>query len=161
MDNLRLAVIIFLLLMNPGCRTHDEEKLLAEQATSAQRFSKQIQAMKVIASMSDQNENTQSVLYGNDSAYENARSRLGAAGEPVFILVKLKSQEDASWFGGIIPSKILSLEVLEHDSNGASGSGFKYSLYKGKNLEIEKNVSDAAIDERKHFISSIKASVMP
>ncbi|KAI9451718.1 hypothetical protein F5148DRAFT_1289976 [Russula earlei] len=75
-----------------------------------------------------------SILYGNEIAVAYARSGgkgLAYPGGSVLSLVTWEQQEDKHWFGGNIPKKIQSVEMVAFDS----AASLKYTDYVGAPLQ--------------------------
>jgi hypothetical protein len=72
----------------------------------------------VITTMADKKNKTMSTLYGNDIAYQYARTQKGTdyPANAQLRLVTWNQQEDDRWFGANIPAKIKSIEVVKGDS---------------------------------------------
>jgi len=157
MEKIRMGILLFLLLTNHGCRRQDEIEMQPVKQNAANRFLKEIEKMKVITSSSDINNKTQSILYGNPEALENARANSNLKSGAVLMLFTWKSKGDAEWFGGVVPAEISSLEVVENDA----GDNYRYSRYQGKDLFAVQNLNKEFLAKRKTFILNQKAAVMP
>ena len=157
MDKIRMGIILFLLLTSHGCRRQDEVGVKSVKDSAAQIFIKQIANMSVITSLSNQKKKTQSVLYGNEAALENARRQSSPREGGMLFLLSWNSKSDAEWFGGIVPADVISLEVVQ----GTVGDEYQHSRFLGKDLQADRNTSIALREERKSFIITQKAAVMP
>lgn len=159
MENIKIALVLLLVLMSPGCRSNGDERSTSESIKTVDALNKKLRTLKVITSMSDEKHNTQSVLLGNDIALENAKLVSGRPGA-FLMLATWNSGPDKSWFGGIIPSDIKSLEILSVKNN-LGKLDFAYSLYEGRNLLKRLHIDKARILERAMYIIGRRASVMP
>lgn len=107
---------------------------------------------QMITSLIDKNKHQHSVLYGNEIAVQHARS--GAAGPypagAVLTLATWSQQDDARWFGALVPGKLQSVEVVK------AGPATSYESYQGADW---KKVSTAAPD-RVSYITQLRAAVI-
>jgi hypothetical protein len=112
---------------------------------------------KMITSWIDRTGGTMSSLFGNDVAATFARTN-GQGAYPagsVLSLVTWAQQEDARWFGGQIPAKPRSVEVV------TVGSTYSYKRYEGAPLRIVAQEDGASPGERAAYVLAQRAAVMP
>ncbi len=74
-----------------------------------------------------------SILYGNDIAFDYAKSHPGADYPENIVLYEVtwKQKPDEVWFGGHIPKDIYSVEKVSF-----TNSGSLYEKYEGKPLRL-------------------------
>jgi hypothetical protein len=112
---------------------------------------------KVITSWIDKGHGTMSSLIGNDAAVAFARTN-GQGNYPagsVLSVVTWEQQEDPRWFGGQIPAKPRSVEVV------TVGSTYSYKRYEGAPLRVVAQEDGAAPGERAAYVLAQRAAVMP
>jgi hypothetical protein len=103
-----------------------------------------------------------STLFGNDTAVEHARASMDHNYPPgsVLSLVTWQQQEDSRWFGGNIPAKPKSVELV---SIRTSEKGLPYSfyqIYEGSPLKQNATMSNQD-NPRIEYLLAIRAAVMP
>jgi hypothetical protein len=114
---------------------------------------------KVITSWINKKDHTMSTLFGNDVAVAYARTQ-GKSDYPagsVLSLVTWWWQEDPRWFGGNIPAKPRSVEVV----TVTEGNSYVYQLYEGSPLKQIANEESATPGESATHLLSQRAAVMP
>lgn len=112
---------------------------------------------KVITSWIDRKGGTMSSLLGNDIAVEYARTN-GKGGYPagsVLSAVTWSQQEDPRWFGGSIPAKPRSVEIVTVDE------AYSYKRYEGSPLQVVAQEKGIAPGERAAYLLAQRAAVMP
>jgi hypothetical protein len=118
---------------------------------------------RVVTSFIDKRHGAMSTLYGNDLAVTHARTSpqspypAGAA----LALVTWTQQEDRHWFGGRIPGKPQSLEIVTVNPTKAGKPTYSYQSYEGSPLTQIPLQDGPANQPRIDSILSQKASVMP
>ena len=113
--------------------------------------------MKPITSSIQPKDSTMSTLYGNDIAFDYAKSHPDAyyPENTVLYEVTWKQKPDEVWFGGNIPKDIYSVEKVSF-----TNSGSLYEKYEGKPLRlIAANNSEDAL--RKAVIINQRMAVSP
>jgi hypothetical protein len=117
---------------------------------------------KVISSWVSKQDATMSTMFGNDVAWQYARTNAemvyptGA----VLSVVTWSQQEDPRWFGGNIPKKLKAVEFVAVTERG----GFRYERYEGSPLKrvVTTNVEDLdAATKRGSYLLAQRAAVMP
>lgn len=91
----------------------------------------------VLSSFVNPVQHTMSTLYGNTLAIQHART-VGNVSYPagsILALVTWKQQPDPRWFGGNIPDRILSVEVVQIDP--VKPNTPVYRLYEGNPLRLQ------------------------
>jgi hypothetical protein len=106
-----------LLLAATGCSHHrpSERDLYNVDAALPAALPVQTLDWQVITSSVDREHHTMATLFGNDAAIRAARSAENPVQYPadaVLSEVTWLQQEDAHWFGGRIPQRFLSMEVV-------------------------------------------------
>jgi len=102
---------------------------------------------KVITTFINKKDSTMSTLYGNDIAVQNARVGQPYGAGAVVSLVTWLQRGDPHWFGGRIPGKLSSIEIMSF-----FGADSIFSI------QHQGGVSQAPPI---HYITDRKASVMP
>lgn len=112
---------------------------------------------KVITSWIDTRNATMSTLFGNDVAarYARTNAEMKYPVGSVLSLVTWSQQEDPRWFGGKIPAKPKSVEIV------AVGAAYSYQLYEGSPLKKVASVEGAAPNDRAAYLLAQRAAVMP
>lgn len=159
MENMKTLFILLLVLLNPGCRSGMDEKASDEMEKTTNKLMEQLAALNVISSISDEKNKSQSVLYGNGIGLKNAVVNASKPGA-VLILVSWRSKEDESWFGGIIPQEIKSVEILSSTVIDEK-LALNYAMYTDGKLQRQVQLGREKVLDREKFILSIKAAVMP
>jgi hypothetical protein len=114
---------------------------------------------RVITSWVDQRDATMSTMYGNDVAVQYARTSaerkypVGA----VLAVVTWGQQEDARWFGGRIPQRAKTVELVTVTGPGA----YSYQRYEGSPLKKVAGVDGADPAGRAAYLLAQRAAVMP
>ncbi len=112
---------------------------------------------KVITSFVNTKESTMSILYGNATAVQSARSGQSYAPGSVLSLVTWSQREDPHWFGARIPRGLNSVEQVVY----TQGSAPSYARYDGLSLAPQATPSDGDTQARIASITGRKASVLP
>jgi hypothetical protein len=112
---------------------------------------------KVITSWIDKQSGTMSTLLGNDVAIQHARTneKFNYPAGSVLSVVTWGQQEDPRWFGGSIPAKPRSVEVV------TVGDAYQYQRYEGAPLKRVANEEGTVPVERAAYLLSQRAAVMP
>jgi hypothetical protein len=120
---------------------------------------------RVITSSVDHAHGAMSTLYGNDAAIDHARTSPQTLYPPgaVLALVTWQQQEDRHWFGGRIPGKVQSVEIIRFGMPPPGQSPFDYELWTGSPLQraSENQAMWATENTRIEMITSLRAAVMP
>jgi hypothetical protein len=151
------AVVILLVLtgcsgsVNPrvATRLNDDAAVAIDGANPMQG--------KVITSWIDRNGGTMTSLFGNDAAVTFARTN-GQGAYPtgsMLSVVTWTQQEDQRWFGGQIPAKPRSVEVV------TVGNTYSYKRYEGVPLRVVAQEDGATPGERAAYLLAQRAAVMP
>jgi len=109
-----------------------------------------------ITSMVDTGTHTMSTLYGNELAVNCARSGVPYKPGSTLTLVTWTQREDPHWFGGRIPQRIASEEMVVYTAGGE----VDYRYYAGPGM-TRKVVPAGSSTDRVQYITSQKASVVP
>ncbi len=98
-----------------------------------------------------------STLYGNDVAtgYARRSAEFVYPAGSVLSVVTWGQQEDARWFGGNIPARPKSVEIV------TVGGAYSYRRYEGSPLRQVAQEDGAAPGERAAYLLSQRAAVMP
>ncbi len=112
---------------------------------------------KVITSWIDKQDKTMSTLFGNDIAIQHARTneKFNYPAGSVLSLVTWSQQEDPRWFGGNLPAKPRSVEVV------TVGGAYLYQRFEGSPLKSVATEEGAVPGERAAYLLSQRAAVMP
>lgn len=88
---------------------------------------------KVLSSGVNKKQHTMHTVYANDTAFTFAKSGLDSAwpANASVAVVTWEEQEDTHWFGGNMPDKIKSVELITIDSAHTPA----YALYEGSPLK--------------------------
>ena len=113
---------------------------------------------KVITSWFDRKIGTMSTLYGNDAAIQHARNAATAdyPDGSVLSLVTWKEQEDPRWFGGKIPQKPTSVEIVT-----VHGTPDHYVYQRFESSPLKKVDERSAPYDRAAYLLNQRAAVMP
>ncbi|HEV2483209.1 MAG TPA: cytochrome P460 family protein [Puia sp.] len=111
---------------------------------------------RFITSFVDTNTHTMSTLYGNEMAVNCARSGIPYKPGSTLTLVNWTQREDPHWFGGRIPQRIASEEMVLYTGGGE----VNYRYYAGPGM-TRKVVPAASSTDRVQYITAKKASVVP
>jgi hypothetical protein len=99
-------------------------------------------------------EHTASILYGNETAAQYARTKSDGnyPKGSILSLVTWKQMGDPRWFGANIPDSVLKVEVLKFDDS------LQYMCYTGKHMEESVNThADSAIQ----WMRSQRSVILP
>jgi hypothetical protein len=113
---------------------------------------------KVITSWINRQDSTMSTLFGNEVAWQYARtnSDMRYPARAVLSVVTWSQQEDPRWFGGNIPQKVKTVEVV----TVVTGPGrYLYQRYEG--FPLKRVVQSAAPNDRADYLLAQRAAVMP
>ncbi|MHC0443120.1 hypothetical protein [Flavobacterium sp. 3-210] len=116
--------------------------------------------LKVITTIINTNKNTTTVLYGNDLAFKKSalQNTIPAAGEK-YVLVTWSQQPNPDWYGGKIPYKLLSVDVVDILSTDNGGAKTDYKRYIGKDLKLSEDTLGKA--KQIDFILDQKQAILP
>jgi hypothetical protein len=112
---------------------------------------------KVITSWIDKQSGTMSTLFGNDVAagYARTSAEFRYPTGSVLSAVTWSQAEDPRWFGGSIPAKPQSVEIV------TVGGTYSYRRFEGSPLKQVAQEDGAAPGERAAYLLSQRAAVMP
>lgn len=117
----------------------------------------------LISSGVDPQHQTMYTLYGNGIAVNHARYHWQTPYPAGSLLSKIvwKQQPDPVWFGGNIPSSVVSIEVvrLRTDADGLPRAAYQH--YTGDGTGADAVISHQEAEQLAAEIMSIRASVMP
>lgn len=137
--------------VNPrvATRLNDDAALVLDGANPMQG--------KVITSWIDRKAGTMLSLLGNDVAIEHARTnaKFNYPAGSILSVITWQQQEDPRWFGGSIPAKPRSVEIV------TVGGAYLYRRYEGAPLKKVAEESAAVPGERAAYVLSQRAAVMP
>jgi hypothetical protein len=114
---------------------------------------------KVITSWVSKQDATMSTMFGNDVAWQYARTNaemMYPAGS-VLSVVTWSQQEDARWFGGNIPKNAKAVEFVTVTAPGT----YSYQRYEGSPLKKVASVEGVDPKDRAAYLVSQRAAVMP
>lgn len=106
-------------------------------------------------------ENTMSTLYGNSIAANYARLLQGNSypSNAVLYQVTWVQKPDSLWFGGKMPEKIKSIEIIRFNENTEDSTHLNYTYFSGSPLRKTVNPSDWEM--RTQYILDQKIAVTP
>jgi Cytochrome P460 len=118
---------------------------------------------KVITSMVDRSAGTMSTLYGNDAAVTYARSNSGHDYPPgsEVALVTWSQREDPRWYGAKIPAEAKMVEFVSVSASPDGKPVYSYQEYEGTPLQTGESQSSSTLSDRKEFLLSLRAAVLP
>ncbi|MBO9657412.1 MAG: hypothetical protein J7527_01170 [Chitinophagaceae bacterium] len=118
---------------------------------------------KLISSGIDSLHHTMYTLYGNEIAVNHARYHSETCYPAGSILSKIvwKQQPDPVWFGGNIPSSVVSIEVVRLRTNTDGLLQAAYQHYAGDGTGADAVISPEEAELLAAKIMSVRASVMP
>jgi hypothetical protein len=155
------CLLIVTLIGLAGCSERTNPRVATRVNTDAEpggEVSLSPLAGKVITSWVNKQDSTMSTLFGNEVAWQYARtnSDMQYPARAVLSVVTWSQQEDTRWFGGNIPQKVKSVEVV----SVVTGSGrYLYQRYEG--FPLKRVVQSADPNERADYLLSQRAAVMP
>jgi hypothetical protein len=142
-----------------GCSSENARVMtrLNDDARLAGELSSNPMQGKVITSWIDTRDGTMSTLFGNEVAarYARTNAEMKYPAGSVLSLVTWSQQEDPRWFGGRIPAKPKSVEIV------AVGAGYSYERYQGSPLKKVASVEGATPNDRAAYLLAQRAAVMP
>jgi hypothetical protein len=114
---------------------------------------------KVITSWINRQDATMSTLFGNDVAWQYARTHTETSypAGSVLSVVTWSQQEDPRWFGGSIPQRVKTVEVVTVTEPGA----YSYQRYEGLPLSKVASVEGSDPKDRATYLLAQRAAVMP
>ena len=118
---------------------------------------------KLISSGIDSRYHTMYTLYGNEIAVNHARYHSQTPYPAGSILSKIvwRQQPDPVWFGGNIPSSVVSIEVVRLRTNTNGLTQAAYQHYAGDGIGADAVISHQEAEQLAAEIMRIRASVMP
>ena len=152
-----------MLIFTAGCtrRMPTERDLLNVNAALPAGLPVHPLEWRVITSSIDREHHTMATLFGNDSAVTSARSATDSITYPAgshLALVTWMQRDDEHWFGGRIPQRFVSLEVITVAAGTGSKTAIKYERYGPDGRLLTGSDQDAA---REETILAERPSVMP
>ncbi len=111
---------------------------------------------RFITSSVDTTTHTISTLYGNDIAVNCARTGIPYKPGSTLTLVTWTQRDDPHWFGGRIPERIASEEMVVYTAGGE----VNYRYYAGPGMTRKVEPAGSSTD-RVQYITAQKASVVP
>jgi hypothetical protein len=114
---------------------------------------------KVITSWVSKQDATMSTMFGNDVAWQYARTNaemMYPAGA-VLSVVTWSQQEDPRWFGGNIPKNAKAVEFVSVTGPGT----YSYQRYEGSPLKKVASVEGPDPKDRAAYLLAQRAAVMP
>lgn len=159
----RMMAAVAALLFLAGCsrRTPTERDLFNVDAALPAGLPVHPLAWQVITSSIDREHHTMATLFGNDSAVTSARSATDSIAYPAgsqLALVTWTQRDDEHWFGGRIPQRFVSLEVVTVAAGTGGNTTKNYERYGLDGRLLTGSDQDAA---RKEAILAERASFMP
>ena len=114
---------------------------------------------KVITSWVNKQDATMSTMFGNDVAWQYARtnSEMMYPAGAVLSVVTWSQREDPRWFGGNIPKSAKAVEFVTVTAPGT----YSYQRYEGSPLKKVAGEEGAAPNDRAAYLLSQRAAVMP
>lgn len=159
--NRKIVAAAALLLATAGCehRRPAERDLYNVDAALPATVPVQPLDWQVITSSVDREHHTMATLFGNDVALRAARSGAEYPAGATLSEVTWLQQEDAHWFGGRIPQRFLSMEVVKVTTSAEGKPTASYEQFgpAGQRTNASRE-QDAA---RKQAIVRERASPMP
>lgn len=158
MKNYSLYLIFgFLLLIS--CQ-QNSKNVLNEEASIQQsnELRENPLLMNPITSSIQPKEKTMSTLYGNEVAFNYAKTNFNSnyPQNAVLYEVTWKQKSDELWFGANIPKEVVFVEKITFPDKGVS----IYEMFQGKALKKTK-MNDKTDDQRKNLILSQRMAVSP
>jgi hypothetical protein len=159
----RMMATIAALLFIAGClqRTPTERDLFNVDAALPAGLPVAPLEWRVITSSIDREHRTMATLFGNDAAVTSARSAAGAVTYPVgsqLALVTWVQRDDEHWFGGRIPQRFVSMELVRVAAGSDGKTTATYQRFGADGRSANSSGQDAA---RKDLILMERASFMP
>lgn len=158
MKNYSLYLIFgFLLLIS--CQ-QNSKNVLNEEASIQQsdELKENPLLMNPITSSIQPKEKTMSTLYGNDIAFNYAKTNFKSnyPQNAVLYEVTWKQKSDELWFGANIPKEVVSVEKITFLDKGVN----VYEIFQGKALKKAK-MNDKTDDQRRKLVLSQRMAVSP
>jgi hypothetical protein len=155
----RVYVMGALLPLLAGCSGAVNPRVatrLNDDAAIAGLASNPMQGM-VITSWIDKQSGTMSTLFGNDVAagYARTSAEFRYPSGSVLSAVTWGQEEDPRWFGGSIPAKPRSVEIV------TVGGTYSYRRFEGSPMKQVEQEDGASPGERAAYLLSQRAAVMP
>lgn len=156
----KLTYIISAILIMVISSCYKDTSTINEDASFPKDFNFLELKLKVITSIINTNKNTTTVLYGNDLAFEKSamQNTAPASGEK-YVLVTWSQQANPDWFGGKIPYKLLSVDVVNILSQENGRAKTDYKRYIGKELKLSKDTLGQS--KQIDFILDQKRAIIP
>jgi hypothetical protein len=100
-------------------------------------------AWRVIAAESDPAAATMATLFGDDAAVAAARGATPYPPDAALALVTWQRQDDANWYGGWIPARVISVELVRGDG---------YERWEGSPLQAAQTDAATAAARRRQIV---------
>jgi hypothetical protein len=160
---MRMALGAALLLFMAGCshRAPTERDLFNVDAALPAGLPVQPLSWRVITSSIDHEHHTMATLFGNDAAVTSARSAADAVTYPAgsqLALVTWVQRDDEHWFGGRIPQRFVSMEMVTMAAGADGKTAATYQRFGAEGRLTSGSDQDAA---REDAILAERASFMP
>ncbi len=154
----KIIYIATLCALMCACKEINNKKGLSD-ASLPESFEFSDLNVKAITTLVNTTKGTTSILFGNEEALEELKTKKIANAEKKLVLITWQQGNDPHWFGAKIPEKFLTAEVLQTNTNFENIADVVYSRYEGK--ELQTNLEEKDFTDRKKYILSIKPAVMP
>ncbi|UUO04345.1 cytochrome P460 family protein [Blastopirellula sp. J2-11] len=162
---LTISSLILVVLVLAGCPagSNHESPATNQAAALVGDLSENPLEWNAITTQIDRHRSYMSTLYGNDPALAHAMSTEDAKipADARFALVTWRQQADPNWFGAKIPGKVKSVEMVYWNQQPGAEDELTYLQLEGSPLQPSPHVSPSQADQRKRYITSLKAAVMP
>lgn len=138
-----LYICACMLMILAGCNTAPTQHFNMEASLQAgDQLPENPLLQHVITSSVNTRQHTMSTLYGNDAAWQYARTRNDSRYPQGAVLYQVTwlQKEDTLWFGANIPKEITSVTRITFDNNGVPAG----IIYKGKPLHQSSQIPDNA-----------------
>jgi hypothetical protein len=158
-----MMALCLTLIFVPGCshRAPTERDLFNVDAALPGGLPMQPLEWRVITSSIDREHQTMATLFGNDVAVRSARSGADTVTYPAgstLALVTWRQRDDEHWFGGRIPQRFISMEVVTVASGAEGKAAASYQRF-GTSGQLASGSDQDAV--RKEAILAERASFMP
>jgi hypothetical protein len=158
-----MMAAVAVLVLSVGCshRTPTERDLFNVDAALPAGLPVAPLEWQVITSSIDREHHTMATLFGNGAAVTSARSATGAVTYPAgsqLALVTWVQRDDEHWFGGRIPQRFVSMELVTVAAGSGGKTPVKYERFGAEGRLTSGSDQDAA---REDVILAERASFMP
>ena len=159
----RMMMAAAALALGVGCshRTPTERDLFNVDAALPAALPVAPLEWQVITSSIDREHHTMATLFGNDAAVKSARLAADAVTYPAgsqLALVTWAQRDDEHWFGGRIPQRFVSMELVRVAADAAGKTAATYQRFGEDGRLANGSEPDTA---RKAAILAERASFMP